>query len=483
MSNLFLSGKPPVGTQGGYVPFLHKHDRDPTSHDWQNYFLLDEWLNTVTKSVWFLVSLEGTPTSKGPQALWVMFSGGSGTMLTLTGNTGDPVSPLAGNINVVGDGIGITIAGNPGTHTLTASIIGTTVVNSITPGENINFGGTVAAPIVNLNEIIRWPNTTADGLHGAIYLGATCAANVCTGGTIFMHNFGIINTFLGTNAGNLTLTPGAFGNVGIGINSLSSLTTAYAISAVGAYSLNALTTGPNNCAFGAQSLLACVTGANNCAYGVQSLYSCTASSNSAFGQASQQNTTSGTLNSSFGFGSLFFVTSGSYNLALGEAAGNNYAAAESSNICLMNLGVLGESNIIRIGTQGNGNGQQNKAFIAGIRGVTTDVNNAVAVLISSTGQLGTVSSSAKYKDNIKDLPESKEIYSLRPVVFNYKKHAPESKSVGLIAEEVHKVMPQLVIYKDNEPDTIKYADINIMMLAELIKLNKRVIELEKKLFI
>jgi hypothetical protein len=368
-------------------------------------------------------------------------------------------------------------------------------------GENINITGTPTVnPVVNLNEVIRWPNTTADGLHGAIYLGATCTGTVCSGGTLFMHDYGPSagsNTFLGLGAGNLTNT--ATGATGVGKGALANLGAGQGLVAFGTGALASYNTtlGGVGCVAIGNNVLGLVTDtAHAVGIGSSALFSATgagASDTVAIGHIAGYFITSGSYNCFIGFSSaansiaVTGITTGSYNTFLGHQTGLNLTGAESSNIYLgANVqGTTGESNVLRIGSAtAPAGGRITTTYIAGIAGVTTTVADAVPVLISSsTGQLGVTSSSIRYKDNIKDLPESKEIYSLRPVIFNYKKHAPESKSVGLIAEEVHKVMPQLVIYKDNEPDTIKYADINIMMLAELIKLNKRVIELEKKLFI
>ena len=95
----------------------------------------------------------------------------------------------------------------------------------------------------------------------------------------------------------------------------------------------------------------------------------------------------GSFNSGYGYASLNAVTTGSYNSAFGWDSGISYIGAESSNILLRNTGVLGESHVMRLGTQGSGNGQVNQAFMAGVVGVT--VSNAEYVTInSSTGQLG-----------------------------------------------------------------------------------------------
>ncbi len=182
-------------------------------------------------------------------------------------------------------------------------------------------------------------------------------------------------------------------------------------------------------------------------------------------------------NSAFGAFSGYQLVSGTLNTFVGRAAGAQYLGAESKNVCVSNQGILGDNGTIRIGTSGD----QVKNFQAGIFGVTTDTADAIPVLISSDGQLGTVSSSMRYKTNIQDLNgQSENIYKLRPVSFNYISH-PDNEAWGLIAEEVEKVLPQIVVYnKDQQPETVKYQDINILLLNELQKLNKKMIILEQE---
>ncbi len=82
---------------------------------------------------------------------------------------------------------------------------------------------------------------------------------------------------------------------------------------------------------------------------------------------------------------------------------------------------------------------QTKAFVAGIRGVTTENNDAVPVLIDSAGQLGTVSSSRRYKTEINPIEKASEsILALQPVSFRYKVHKDTTRNFGLIAEDVAK---------------------------------------------
>lgn len=119
------------------------------------------------------------------------------------------------------------------------------------------------------------------------------------------------------------------------------------------------------------------------------------SQNSAFGNATQANITSGQNNSSLGFQALNFLVTGSNNIAIGSLAGTFFTGAESSNILIGNgIGVLGDNNTIRIGSQGSGAGQQNTCYIAGINGVTLGGTPLSVVIDSTSGQLGVTSASA-----------------------------------------------------------------------------------------
>jgi len=114
----------------------------------------------------------------------------------------------------------------------------------------------------------------------------------------------------------------------------------------------------------------------------------------------------------------------------------------------------------------------------GIRGVTTGVNNAINVLIDSTGQLGTVSSSRRYKSMIRDITESK-VSELRPVTFDYLGHSSEergAKEYGLIAEEVMETYPELVVLDDEKgiPETVQYHKLPALVLKEIQDLRRMV---------
>ena len=115
-----------------------------------NFVILDLWRNNLTNDVFILISLAGNQFSKGQLADWYKITSSSGGVLSLTGNnTGIPVFPLLGNINVKGDLTTIDVLGDPATHTLTISAVGTGLVSSLTG----NSGGAVFPTAGNTNVV------------------------------------------------------------------------------------------------------------------------------------------------------------------------------------------------------------------------------------------------------------------------------------------------------------------------------------------
>ena len=201
--------------------------------------------------------------------------------------------------------------------------------------------------------------------------------------------------------------------------------------ATGFFALQSNTTGDINVATGQQALFHNTTGDENVAVGASALF----------------NNITGTDNIAIGFGALLNNT-GSGNVALGTLAGANLTTG-NSNIVIGNLlgGVAGESNTMRIGLS------QFRTFISGIRGVTTGNANAIPVMIDSDGQLGTMSSSRRFKHEIKPMDTASEaILSLKPVTFNYKSDNTNTPQFGLIAEEVAEVNPDLVVRDEERRD-------------------------------
>ena len=224
--------------------------------------------------------------------------------------------------------------------------------------------------------------------------------------------------------------------------------------------------GSGNTAIGAFAMDDNFGGEENVAVGLQALgHNLGGSGNSAVGFWALLNS-NGANNTALGFQALLNNTSGSSNIAIGDSAGINLTTG-SNNIDIGNKGVAAEANTIRIGKKGT----QTTTIIAGIRGTT--VATGIAVLIDSNGRLGTTTSSARFKDNIKSMDKASDaILSLRPVTFRYT-HELDSQGVpqfGLVAEEVAKVNPDLVARdEEGKPYTVRYDAVNAMLLNEFLK--------------
>jgi uncharacterized coiled-coil protein SlyX len=215
-------------------------------------------------------------------------------------------------------------------------------------------------------------------------------------------------------------------------------------------------------------------GTFNVASGYQALFSNTIGNrNTAIGTNALLSNATGLRNTANGAGALNHNTSGSSNIALGDSAGVNLTTG-SNNIDIGASGVTGDANTIRIGKVGT----QNATFIAGIRAMT--VPSGVGVIVGSNGQLGTVTSSARFKEAIKPMDKASEaILSLQPVTFRYKPELDPDAILqfGLIAEEVEKVDPALVVRDENgKVSTVRYEAVNAMLLNEFLKEHRNVAE-------
>lgn len=190
----------------------------------------------------------------------------------------------------------------------------------------------IAVPATNIIKVLAYDGTNLSG--GSVSTSAS-------GNTILIKNtdsFG--NVFIGNDSGKFGYAGGGGGNTAIGFASLSDITTGEENTGLGNAALGVLTTGNFNVGVGAGTCL---------------------------------------------------VTTGSHNTCIGVGAGQFYASSESSNILLSHGGVLGESNVMRLGTQGNGTGNVNTTFIAGIANVSVS-NTQYVTINTSTGQMGSTAS-------------------------------------------------------------------------------------------
>src|SRR6266403_342014 len=251
------------------------------------------------------------------------------------------------------------------------------------------------------------------------------------------------------------------------------------------------TTGRFNTATGSQALFSNTAGSFHTAIGFGALYSNTygdenTGGNTAIGAAALTNNTTGGGNTAIGESALVNSVTGNQNIALGYVAAQNLTDG-SNNIDISNPGVPTESNSIRIGNvvpftdiYGFPHAAHSATYIAGINGATA--SGGVAVYINSDGKLGTLTSSARFKTEIKPMDESSTaILALKPVTFRYK-HEIDPKDIpqfGLVAEEVEKVNPDLVSRdRDGKPYTVRYEAVNAMMLNEFLKEHRTVQQLK-----
>src|SRR5438876_2697925 len=234
--------------------------------------------------------------------------------------------------------------------------------------------------------------------------------------------------------------------------------------------------GSDNTANGVNTLYNNTSAGNNTAAGYAALYSnIGGNNNTANGTDALVNNTNGSSNTGEGANALFANNSGSNNTALGFNAGNKLTTGSNNIDIGANVpGVAGEANTIRIGKQGT----QKQTFIAGISGVGVTGSQ---VFVSSSGKLGIMTSSARFKEAIKPMDRASEaILALKPVSFRYKEQIdPDGiPQFGLVAEEVEKVNPDLVVRnEDGKVSTVRYEAVNAMLLNEFLKEHCKVTEL------
>ncbi len=313
-----------------------------------------------------------------------------------------------------------------------------------------------------------WYNTASG--FAALANNTTAFSNTATGYQALEFNTtGCCNTASG-QAALLSNTTGT-NNTASGLVALVHNTTGSDNTASGADALFSNTTGNDNTASGYGALFSNTIGVSNTALGYQALYSnSTGQENTAVGyQALQNNTSAGGGNTAVGVQALQNNT-GYGNIAIGGSAGYLNTSG-SDNIYIGSSGLSGDYNgTISIGDPVN----SSFFFVQGV--YARNASGGVPVYINSNGQLGTVSSSARFKEQITDMGDSSsKLFQLRPVSFFYKPEYDDGSRLlqyGLIAEEVAKVYPEMVAYdKDGQILTVKYQLLAPMLLNEVQKQN------------
>ena len=315
--------------------------------------------------------------------------------------------------------------------------------------------------------------TGVDALRG----NTTGSSNTATGRDALFSNTNGTNN-MANGSGALALNASGGGNTASGRLALHDNTTGNYNTASGYNALFSNTTGTSNLANGNAALYSNTTGVNNMATGASALYANTTGFyNMANGSFAGFSNTTGNYNVAEGLNALYSNTTGSNNIAIGTTAGGDLTTG-GNNIDIGNRGVAGESGRIRLGTHG----MHTNTYIAGISGVA--VAGGVSVVIDTNGHLGTVVSSARYKEEIKPMDKASEtIHSLQPVTFRYRNELdPQGiPQFGLVAEEVEKIDPNLVAYDEQgKPYTVRYEAVNAMLLNEFLKEHSRVEEQGRK---
>jgi len=272
---------------------------------------------------------------------------------------------------------------------------------------------------------------------------------------------GSFNTAVG--AGTLVLNTGDE-NTATGAGALFNNTTGDENTASGSFALFSTSEGSHNTANGFLALYSNTIGGFNTASGYRALYgNISGNGNVAIGQEALRINTNGVANTAVGSNALFNNTTGYYNTALGQNAG---------------IGVTTAQNVICIGAVGAN--VSHSCYIGEIFGQTSA--SGVPVLINSSNRLGTTTSSRRFKQEIKPMEQVSEVlFALKPVTFCYKKEIDPARTsqLGLIAEDVEKVSPNLVVRdKEGKPYSVRYDQVNAMLLNEFLKEHRKVQEQE-----
>src|SRR5262245_12150682 len=277
-------------------------------------------------------------------------------------------------------------------------------------------------------------------------------------------NTGFDNTAIGFNALNRNISGNR--NTASGDRALFFNTTGIENTATGDDALQKNTTGVANTASGNRALEVNTTGRQNTASGDRALFfNTTGDDNTATGVQALGINTTGSRNTAIGDLALTLNDSGSRNVAIGSTAGANVRTA---------------NNVICIGADVFGANVSNTTWVGNVFGVTPQSGTTAPVIVSNGGQLGTVTSSERFKKDIAPMDKASEaILSLRPVTFHYKTDTEDTPQFGLIAEEVAKANPALVLPdKEGKPYSVRYDAVNAMLLNEFLKTHRKIQELE-----
>jgi trimeric autotransporter adhesin len=351
-------------------------------------------------------------------------------------------------------------------------------------------------------------SNTAIGAASLLF-NVTATDNTAVGTAALLNNTASGNTAIGANAllnnttgGTLVTVQGTDvgPNVAVGWEALESNTLAGANTAVGYQALASFVSGPmgfeqigtctavgfqalanangagvSNSGFGHRALFSDTTGQINTATGFYALLrNVTGDGNTANGFIALQHNTTGGYNTALGANALGDITTGNFNVGVGYQAGSGNATGNNNIYIGVGVGAGDESDTMRIG------GSQTATYIRGISGATIPVGTQV--LVEGDGHLGVATSSQRFKEEVKPIAKTSEaLFSLKPVTFRYKKEIDPTgtSQFGLVAEEVEKVNPDLIVRdKEGKPYSVRYDQVNAMLLNEFLKEHRKVEQLQ-----
>jgi trimeric autotransporter adhesin len=422
------------------------------SYGWENFFAGTNAGNFTT--------VGSANTASGAMALYSNVSGNN--------NTASGWSALYSNTN----GLDNTAIGTSALYTNTIgganSASGAMALSKNTTGYHNTANGWSA-----LSKNTIGIENTASGASALLY-------NTTAGGNTAVGNMALRSqSFTNGNTSWYTYNT-AVGYQALYSNDPNTTSNGYLNTAVGSTALYKNTTGASNMASGAGALSMNTTGSGNTACGSYALLNNGEGNyNTAGGLSALNNNNSGNYNTAIG-NSALFRSNGSSNTAIGRLAGSGLVNGDN-NIYIgadVLTAINTESNTLRIG---NG---ISSVFISGISGATA--SGGSAVFVNANGQLGTATSSRRYKEEIREMGDATAgLMKLRPVTFYYKQeyaNGPRLIQYGLIAEEVAEVYPGLVQYDEKgEPNTVYYQFVNAMLLNEVQKQHRRIEDNEELL--
>jgi trimeric autotransporter adhesin len=413
---------------------------------------------------------------------------GQNALLSLTGGT---FNTAIGSFSLKS-----TTTGKFNTATGADTLFANTGDQNTATGAGTLFSNTTGTLNTANGAFALFSNTVGSGNNAfgnaALFGNTTGGQNTAIGDiTLHGNTTGSSNTANGAGALNSNTTGDA--NTATGVDALLSNTTASENTGVGAFTLQNNTTGGTpggsgttevgpNTAIGGEALFSNTTGGANTAVGFQALHAISDKSestavgfkalansinnNDAFGYKALGNNTTGFLNTAIGDIALFNNTTGAFNVALGAATGAS--ATTGTNNIYIGFGVSGVV------------GESNACYIGSIFNATSA--GGTPVFINTSGKLGTLTSSARFKEEIKPMEKASEaLLALKPVTFRYKKEidATGRSQFGLVAEDVEKVNPDLVVRdKEGKPYSVRYDQVNAMLLNEFLKEHRKVQALE-----